>query len=116
MGVLDKLVLVFNETWWPGTADFVARELVDLSGRWCVFLNYAALFKKPILVALNVAATAADLEALSDDSIVAEALQVCWLYAIRIGLTGTMHLTLLTPSKLACSPGDSQLLASHKQV
>ncbi|KAI8468969.1 MAG: amine oxidase [Monoraphidium minutum] len=75
MGVLDKVVLVFQEAWWPRSADFVARELADLSGRWCVFLNYAAVFDAPILVALHVAATARDIEAASDEAVVAEALE-----------------------------------------
>ena len=34
MGVLDKLVLVFDEAWWPRSANFISRELGDLSGRW----------------------------------------------------------------------------------
>ncbi len=34
VGVLDKLVLVWDEPWWPRNADFVTRELVDCSGKW----------------------------------------------------------------------------------
>jgi hypothetical protein len=42
----------------------------------CVWLNYYALFGTPVLVALNAAETAADLEARGDDDVVSEALEV----------------------------------------
>ena len=42
----------------------------------CVFLNYFALFRVPILVALTPADTARALAARSDDEVVADALQV----------------------------------------
>ena len=34
MGVLDKLVLVWDAPWWPPRRDFIAREMTDRSGRW----------------------------------------------------------------------------------
>lgn len=34
MGILDKLVLVWDTPWWPKTSDFVTREMSDASGRW----------------------------------------------------------------------------------
>lgn len=42
----------------------------------CVFLNYYPLFKVPVLVALNSANTAAQLEAMSDAEVVADAMAV----------------------------------------
>jgi hypothetical protein len=33
-GVLDKLVMVWDEPWWPANFDFISRELTDWSGKW----------------------------------------------------------------------------------
>jgi hypothetical protein len=34
MGVLDKVVMVWPEPWWPKNTDFISREMPDLSGEW----------------------------------------------------------------------------------
>jgi len=59
------------------TTALLLRGLCKLQNKQrCVFLNYWPLFNVPILVALNAADTARGLEALSDEEVVADAMQV----------------------------------------
>ncbi|GBF93957.1 hypothetical protein Rsub_06206 [Raphidocelis subcapitata] len=75
MGVLDKVVMVWPEPWWPKNADFISREMPDLSGEWCVFLNYYATLRLPVLVALHAADTARGLEARGDAEVLEGAME-----------------------------------------
>lgn len=52
-------------------------RLFDLCCRTS-WLSYYRLLGMPVLVGLNAADTALDIEALSDKQAVAEAMQVCW--------------------------------------
>ena len=69
-GVLDKTILVFDKLFWNST-DFISRNMVDRSGLWSVFLNYNKTLGLPVLVALNPADTARQLESMTDDEVVA---------------------------------------------
>ncbi|EFN59192.1 hypothetical protein CHLNCDRAFT_50047 [Chlorella variabilis] len=76
-GLLDKVMLVFNTTFWDAGSDFILREMPDLSGRFAVFLNYNKLFPGiNALVAIHVADTAAALEQQSDAEVVGEGMAV----------------------------------------
>lgn len=68
MGVFDKAILVFDDTYWD-ERDFILREMNTLSGLWRVFLDYSSVLQKTALVAINVADTARELEKQSDDEI-----------------------------------------------
>lgn len=68
MGTFDKAILVFDQAYWDDT-DFILQTMNDLSGEWKVYLNYDAVMQKPVLVALNVANTAREIEKLTDKEI-----------------------------------------------
>lgn len=68
MGTFDKAILVFDQRYWDDT-DFIMQTMDTLSGLWKVYLNYDAVMQKPVLVALNVANTAQDIEKQTDEEI-----------------------------------------------
>lgn len=70
-GVFDKAVLVYDRAYWDET-DFIMQEMETMSGEWKVFLNYDEVMAKPMLVALNVADTAKNVERQSDETLEAE--------------------------------------------
>lgn len=73
MGVLDKVILVYDQPFWAPT-DFISREMPDLTGFWSTFLNYNRTLGMPVLVALNPAQTAKNLETLTDEEILSSLL------------------------------------------
>jgi hypothetical protein len=75
MGVLDKVVLVFDTPFWNDT-DFISREMPDLSGEWSIFLNNNRTLGIPALVALNAADTARAIEEKTDEEILGEVMAV----------------------------------------
>ena len=68
MGTFDKAILVFDQSYWDDT-DFIMQTMNDLSGLWKVYLNYDVVMQKPVLVALNVAETARNIERMTDEEI-----------------------------------------------
>lgn len=72
-GVFDKAILVYDASYWA-EEDFIMQTMETMSGEWKVYLNYDAVMEKPILVALNVADTAKDLETKDDAELQAELL------------------------------------------
>ena len=80
MGTLDKAILVFNQSYWSDT-DFTTETMDDLSGLWKTYLNYDAVMQRPVLVALNAANTARNLEKMTNEEIkssVMDALRVIY--------------------------------------
>ena len=75
MGVLDKVILVFDTPFWNET-DFISREMPDLSGEWAIFLNNNKTIGVPALVALNTADTARSIEEKTDEEILSEVMAV----------------------------------------
>jgi Flavin containing amine oxidoreductase len=75
MGVLDKVILVFDTPFWNDT-DFISREMPDLSGNWSIFLNNNKTIGVPALVALNTADTARAIEKKTDEEILGEVMSV----------------------------------------
>lgn len=71
MGVFDKAILVYNESYWADT-DFIMQTMETMSGLWKLYLNYDSVMKKPVLVALNVAETARGLEKQTDEEVLRE--------------------------------------------
>jgi hypothetical protein len=74
---------------WPGhskprTKPPHALACPPLPPRRCVFLNYYALFRKPILVALNAADTARGIEAASDEAVVADVMKACGRAGLKL--------------------------------
>ncbi|MCC5619303.1 FAD-dependent oxidoreductase [Nostoc sp. CHAB 5836] len=75
MGVLNKLWLRFPQCFWPKDSEwfeYIGSEI----GVWSEFFNFFKYSGKPIIVALNVGTHSRELEKLSDQAIVAEAMKV----------------------------------------
>jgi monoamine oxidase len=74
MGVLNKLYLRFPEVFWDETADLIGF-VPDKRGQWGEFLNMAKITGLPVLLCFNAAEYGAAIESLSDQEIVAAAMQ-----------------------------------------
>lgn len=74
-GVLDKVALRFEETFWPADKDFLVYATEDRS-LVSVFLNFAASLGDPILVGFHQGQAALENEKLSDNEL-AEKAMVC---------------------------------------
>ncbi|KAG7674994.1 hypothetical protein KSW81_002503 [Nannochloris sp. 'desiccata'] len=75
MGVLDKVILVFDTPFWNET-DFISREMPDLGGEWSIFMNNEKTIGVPALVALNTGDTARAIEEKTDEEILSEVMAV----------------------------------------
>lgn len=74
MGTLHKTFLRFPEVFWPD--EQVIGHLPPEHGKWPWFVNLAQVTERPILLGLNAGAYGRQLEDLSDEKIVAEAMVV----------------------------------------
>jgi polyamine oxidase len=75
MGVLDKTVLLFDDVFWDRDSHlfgFVSPR----TGEWVEWLNLAAVSDVPALIGFNAGSVARRFEGLSNDEIVADALEV----------------------------------------
>ena len=73
MGLLNKVYLQFDEVFWNPELEvfgYIAPEL----GHFAEWYNMAFYTGKPILLGFNAASAADEIELLSDDEIVAEAM------------------------------------------
>lgn len=74
MGLLDKVYLRFDEVFWDPGVEFIAHAGPSRD-RFVSWVNIAFYTGAPILMAFNAASAAEAVEELSDDEIVAEAMQ-----------------------------------------
>lgn len=75
MGLLDKVYLRFDEVFWEADAHVIGHVGPD-RGWFAEFVNLAPFVGEPILVGFNAGSVAAELEALDDAEVVAEAMAV----------------------------------------
>ncbi len=75
MGLLNKVYLRFSETFWDRDADFLGY-ISSRRGYFAAWLNFARYTGEPILLGFNAGSVAEELEALTDEQIVAEAMTV----------------------------------------
>jgi len=75
MGVLNKVILVFDTPFWNET-DFISREMPSLGGEWSMFLNNEKTIGVPALVALHTGDTARAIEEKTDEEILSEVMAV----------------------------------------
>ena len=73
MGVLDKVILVFDEVFWDRGAHLIAA-LPEEAGRFVTWLNLAPLAGVPALIGFNAGLVARELETWTDDEVVADAM------------------------------------------
>lgn len=72
-GVLNKVYLKFPQVFWDEKShllNYISAE----KGHWCEWLNLAALVGEPVLLAFNAGRYGLEIEALSDEEIVAAAM------------------------------------------
>ncbi len=72
-GVLNKVYLQFPHVFWDTNAHLL-NYISAQKGRWCEWLNLAALTGAPILLAFNAGEYGLDIEARSDKEIITEAI------------------------------------------
>lgn len=72
-GVLNKAYLKFPYVFWENNAHLLSYISAQ-KGHWCEWLNLAALTGAPVLLAFNAGDYGLALEALSDEAILAEAM------------------------------------------
>lgn len=75
MGVLDKVALRFDRSYWPDGSDFLGY-IAGVKGGFPEFLNMNRFTKQPILVGLTGGEFAREREEIEDDVLVAEALKI----------------------------------------
>jgi polyamine oxidase len=73
MGLLDKVYLRFDEAFWDRDADLLGY-IGPKRGYFSEWLNIAKYTGEPILLGFNASTAAEELEAMSDDEVVAEAM------------------------------------------
>ena len=76
MGLLDKVYLRFPGVFWDAEADAIGWASPDADGRWAEWLNVAKVTGEPVLLGFNAAGYAEQLEVMSDEDVVADAMAV----------------------------------------
>lgn len=74
MGVLNKCYLRFTRAFWPHDVDWL-EYIAARHGEWTEWVSLRRVAKKPILLGFNAADYGREIEALSDQQIVASAMQ-----------------------------------------
>jgi monoamine oxidase len=74
MGVLNKCYLRFEQAFWPEDMDWL--EYVSANhGEWTEWVSFQRAVQKPILLGFNAADRGSEIEAMSDEQIVASAME-----------------------------------------
>lgn len=74
MGTLNKCYLRFPKVFWPHDVDWL-EYVPSQHGQWAQWVSFANVLQQPILLGFNAADYGQQLEALSDQQIVAAAMQ-----------------------------------------
>lgn len=74
MGVLNKLYLRFPDVFWDMDADVIGY-VGEEAGQWAEFVNVAAVTGLPVLLCFNAGDYGLAIESMSDDQIIASAMQ-----------------------------------------
>ena len=75
MGVLDRVILEFDEVFWDEDVDLIGY-VGDEPGLFIEWDNWARVAGKPIIVGFNAGSVAERIEAMPDNEIIALAVQV----------------------------------------
>ncbi|MCW8998592.1 MAG: FAD-dependent oxidoreductase, partial [Kangiellaceae bacterium] len=73
MGVLNKVYLRFPEVFWDNNVDNLA-QISEQKGHWSYWINLSKLTSQPILLGFNVASFGTEIESLSNQEIVSQAM------------------------------------------
>ncbi len=74
MGVLNKCYLRFDRPFWPDDVDWI-EAIPERHGHWVEWVSFLKAAKKPILLGFNAADRGREIERLSDQEIVADAMK-----------------------------------------
>lgn len=74
MGVLNKCYLRFDRAFWPDDVDWL-EVVPEARGHWVEWVSFMKAVKKPILLGFNAADRGREIEKLSDQEIVADAMK-----------------------------------------
>lgn len=74
MGVLNKCYLRFEQAFWPDDIDWL-EYISAQHGEWTEWVSFQRVVKKPILLGFNAADRGREIEAWSDEQIVASAMK-----------------------------------------
>lgn len=74
MGVLNKCYLRFDRPFWPADVDWM-EILPETHGHWVEWVSFLKAAKKPILLGFNAADRGREIEKLSDQEIVTDAMK-----------------------------------------
>ena len=84
MGVLNKCYLRFQEPFWPKDVDWL-EYIPSTPGAWTEWVSFWRVAKQPLLLGFNAADRGREIEGMSDEKIVASAMQTLkTLYGERI--------------------------------
>ena len=75
MGLLDKVALEFPEAFWNQAVDYFGYISPD-RGKWAQWHDMERVTGRPILLAFHAGSAAEELEAMTDEAVVAEAMEV----------------------------------------
>lgn len=74
MGVLNKCYLRFEEPFWPKDVDWL-EYIAEQPGLWTEWVSFWRVARQPVLLGFNAADRGREIEALSDEAIVASAME-----------------------------------------
>lgn len=74
MGVLNKVYLKFPNAFWDADVE-VFSYLGEMIGEWCDWLNFVPMTGEPVLMAFHGGDKGFDLEDLTDDEVITDAMQ-----------------------------------------
>lgn len=122
MGVLNKVVLRFPQTFWSDEELLYLGYMAQKTGEWSTNISYHEVDGRPTLVCLNAASYALELEEMSDEAIVGAAMDVFRaMFGANIPDPESIHITRWASDPYAlgsyshippgASPGDYDELA-----
>lgn len=74
MGVLNKCYLRFPRVFWPADVDWI-EILPAKAGQWVEWVSFAKAAKRPVLLGFNAAQRGREIESLSDQALVDDAMK-----------------------------------------
>lgn len=75
MGVLNKCYLRFPQAFWPDDVDWI-EIMPEKPGHWVEWVSFMQAAKKPVLLGFNAAQRGREIESLSDQVLVEDAMKV----------------------------------------
>ena len=102
MGVLNKCYLRFPEVFWPNDVDWL-EYIADEHGEWTEWVSFVRTMGQPVLLGFNAGTRGREIEALTDEQIVENAMQTLrTLYGNDIPEPTDFQITRWASDPFAC--------------